>query len=185
MPGPAQLLRGGHSGRPGADDGHALAGLDTRRGGKHPSLLPRAVDDRVLDLLDRDRVALSDLEHARGLARRGTQAPCELGEVVGRMELGDRVAPAVAIYEVVPVGDQVPQRAPVVTERHAAVHAASPLLAQVGNRPREQELAVVAGALGRVALGNAVALDTKKAPQLAHQAGTATCCSARSRRTRL
>src|SRR4051812_106989 len=67
----AQLLRGGHARRAAADDGHRAAGLDLRRLGHDPALRPRAVDDRVLDLLDRDRVALADLEHARRLAGRG------------------------------------------------------------------------------------------------------------------
>ena len=108
VPGAAQLLRRGHAGGAGADDGDAHAGLDGRRLRPDPTLGPRAVDDRVLDLLDRDGVALVDLEHARGLARRGAQAPGELGEVVGRVQLADRVLPAIAVHEVVPIGDQVP-----------------------------------------------------------------------------
>ena len=169
---PAQLLRSGHARRAGPDDGDALTGLAARRAGRDPALLPRAVDDRVLDLLDRDRVALADLEHARRLARRGAQAAGELGEVVGRVQLCDRVLEAVAVDEVVPVGNQVPQGAAVVAERHPAVHAASALLAQLLDGPREQELAVVVHAFERVALGNAPALDLKEAAELAHQAGS-------------
>ena len=41
--------------------------------------------------------------HLRGLARRGTEAAGELGEVVGVVQLTDRVLPAVAVDEVVPV----------------------------------------------------------------------------------
>ena len=44
----------------------------------------------VLDLLDRDRVTLADLEHAGRLARGGAEAAGELREVVRRVELGDR-----------------------------------------------------------------------------------------------
>ena len=44
-------------------------------------------DDRDLDLLDRDGVALADLEHARGLARRRAEPAGELGEVVRAVEL--------------------------------------------------------------------------------------------------
>ncbi len=40
---------------------------------RDPALVPGAVDDRELDLLDRDRLALADLEHARRLARRGAE----------------------------------------------------------------------------------------------------------------
>ena len=88
-----------------------------RRPGHDPALVPGAVDDRVLDLLDRDRVALADLEHAGGLARRRAQPAGELREVVRRVQLADRVVPAAAVDEVVPVRDQVPQRAAVVAER--------------------------------------------------------------------
>ena len=105
--GAAQLLRGGQAGRAGADHRDGAAGLDRGRLRHDPALVPRAVDDRDLDLLDRDRVALADLQHARGLARRGAQPAGELREVVGRVQLVDRLAPAVAVDEVVPVRDQV------------------------------------------------------------------------------
>ena len=139
------------------------------RFGAHPPLLPGAVDDRVLDLFDRDRVALADLQHARRLARRGTQPAGELGEVVGRVQLRDRVLEAVAVDEVVPVGDQVPQRAAVVAEGDPAVHAAGALVAQLLHRPLQLELAVVADALARVPLWDPVALDLQEAAELAHQ----------------
>src|SRR6185312_11592284 len=42
-----------------------------------------------------------------------------------------RVAPAVLVDQVVPLGDDVAQRAPVVTERDAAVHAPRALRPQV------------------------------------------------------
>ena len=101
----------------------------TRGGcGRDPALVPGPVDDLDLDLLDRDRV-LVDAEHARGLARRRAQPAGELGEVVGGVQPLDRVVPVVAVDEVVPVGDQVAERAAVVAERDAAVHAAAGLLA--------------------------------------------------------
>ncbi len=157
---------------PGADDRHRLAGFALAARGLRgdPALLPGAVDDRVLDLFDRDRVALADLEHARRLARRRAQTPGELGEVVGGVQLRDRVGEAIAVDEVVPVGDQVPERTAVVAERHAAVHAAGALLAQLLDRALQQELVEVVGALDRVPLGDAVALDLQEAAELAHQA---------------
>ncbi len=185
---PAQLLGGRHARGAGADDRDRLAGLRLRRLGKHPALLPSTVDDRVLDLFDRDRVSLTDLEYARRLTRRRTQPAGELGEVVRGVQLLDRVLEAVAVDEVVPVGDQVAQRTTVVAERHTAVHAASALLAQLSKWPCEEELAVVVRALDGVPLRDAVTLDLKKGPELAHQTGTATCwpagtpaCSARTR----
>ena len=166
--GAAQLLRGGHARRAGADDGDAAAGLALGRQRLDPALLPGAVDDRVLDLLDRHRVALADLEHAGGLARRRAQPAGELGEVVRRVQLADRVVPAVAVDEVVPVRDEVAQRAAVVAERHAALHAARALRGELLVGPADQELLVVLRALGRVAVRDADALDLQEGPDLAH-----------------
>jgi hypothetical protein len=59
-----------------------------------------------------------------------------------------------------------------VAERHAAVHAARALLAQLGDRPRDGELVVVAQALERVALLDRRTADPHEASELAHQAGT-------------
>ncbi len=135
----AQLLRGRHACRPRADDRDRLArfAIATGRLRRHPTLAPCTVDDRVLDLFDRDRVTLADLEHARRLARGGAQPAGELGKVVRRVQLGDRVLEAVAVDEVVPVGDQVAERASVVAKRHAAVHAARALVAQLRVGPRQ------------------------------------------------
>ncbi len=118
-----------------------------------------------------------DLQHACRLARRGAQAAGELGEVVRRVQLGDRIREAIAVDEIVPVGNQVPERAAVVAERHAAVHAAGALLAQILHRAREQELAVVVRALDGAPAGE---------PRGARSAGSRPACpsGARSRRPR-
>ena len=159
LTGARELLRAREPGGAGSDDGDAAAGARARRLRDDPAFVPGAIDDRALDLLDRDRVALLDLEHARRLARRRAEPAGELGEVVRAVQLVDRLAPAVAIDEVVPVGDQVPERAAAVAERHAALHAAGRLLAQLGQRQRADELAHVADALARVALGR---LDARR-----------------------
>ncbi len=57
-----------------------------------------------------------------------------------------------------------------MAEGHAAVHAASALVAQLVDRPHELELAVVVRALGRVPVRDPVTLDLQEASQLAHQA---------------
>ena len=137
-----------------------------------PALVPRTVDDRLLDLLDRDGVALADLEHAGGFAGRRAEAARELGEVVRRVELLDRRRPALAVDEVVPVGDEVPERAAVVTEGDAAFHAARALRAQLVVGERREELAVVARALGGIAIAGPVTLDLEEGAELAHQAGS-------------
>ena len=69
------------------------------------------------------------VEDARLLARRRAELARELGEVVRRVQPVDGGAPLAAVHEVVPVRDQVAERAARVAERHAAVHAALRLLA--------------------------------------------------------
>src|SRR5262249_42165952 len=150
------------------DHGGRHPGLDGRRARHDPALVPGAVDDRDLDLLDRDRVALADLQHARRLAGRGAEPAGELREVVGRGQLGGRLAPAVAVDEVVPVGDQVPERAAVVAERDAALHAARALLAQAVDSERVDELLEVVRARTRIALGRLDAGDLQETAGLAH-----------------
>ena len=169
MAGTAQLLRSRHTRRAASADRYALTALAARRLWQHPSFLEGAVDDRVLDLFDRDGIAFTDLEHARRLARCRTQPPGELGEVVRRVQLRDRLAPAIAIDEVVPVRDQVAQRAAVVAEGHAAVHAAGALRAQLCHRARQQELAVIERALSHIPLRDVVALYLQEPPELSHQ----------------
>ena len=107
--------------------------LARRHDRRDPALFPRAVDDLDLDLLDRDR-RLVDAEHARGLARRRAQPAGELGEVVGGVQPLARRVPVVAVHEVVPLRDEVPERAAGVAERDAAVHAARALRAHLLRR---------------------------------------------------
>ncbi len=54
----------------------------------------------------------------------------ELREVVGGVQPLDGVAPAVPVDQVVPLGDQIAQRTPVVAERNSAVHAPGRLVLQ-------------------------------------------------------
>ena len=73
--------------------------------------------------------SLVDAEHARGLARRRAQPAGELREVVGGVQPLDRAVPVVAPDQVVPLRDEVAERAALVAERDAAVHAAAGLRA--------------------------------------------------------
>ena len=84
---------------------------------------PSEVFERFSGSLDFDR-RLIDAEHTRGFARRGADAARELGEVVGGMQPPNGTLPAVAVDQVVPVGNDVAERAPLMTERYAAIHAA-------------------------------------------------------------
>ena len=137
-----------------------------------PALGPGAIDDRELDLLDRDGVALVDLEHTGRLARRRAEPARELGEVVRAVQLLARLRPAVAVDEVVPVRDQVPERAAVLAERHAALHAAGGLRAQLGERQRADELAHVADAFRGRARGASARPRLEEGADLSHQAAS-------------
>jgi hypothetical protein len=122
-----ELLGGRQPGGAGSHDRDLLARPGRRGLRDHPALLPRVVDRLQLDLLDRHRVAV-DREDARGLARRRAQRPRELREVVRGVQPLDRLAPLVAVDEVVPLRDEVAQRTAAVAEQDAAVHAAPGLL---------------------------------------------------------
>jgi len=152
----------------GPDPTTATACPVSRRGGRGVTqpLVPGAACDCALDLFDGHRIALADLQDAGSLARRGAEAAGELGKVVRRVQLDDRVLEAVVVDEVIPVRDQVPERTAVVTEGHAAVHTASALLAQFRHRPGEQKLLIVVRALGRVPLRYPWRSICKKPPSL-------------------
>ncbi len=120
--GPSQLLRTGQAGRARAHDGHFLAGPFPGQLAGHPALGPGSLGDLVLDPFDGHRLGV-DPEHARGLARCRAEPARELREVVGRVQPLDGGGPVVPPDQVVPLGDQVPERAPLVAERDPAVHA--------------------------------------------------------------
>jgi hypothetical protein len=176
-----ELGGGGQPSRARSDHPDRAAAAGGGRGGHDPALVVAARDDGQLDLLDRHRVVV-DVQHAGRLARRRADQPGELGEVVGGVQVGERLLPAVVVDEVVPVGDLVAERTALLAEGHAAVHAAPALVAQrlvVGQR---EVLAVVAHALARVALLEADPLQAQEALGIAHQAGTFSSASSSSAR---
>src|SRR5262249_31202254 len=119
-----QLLRRGEAGRARADDGDGLARQPAGRLRLDPAAAERLVGDGDLDLLDRDR-RLVDAEDARALAWSRAQSAGELGEVVRRVQALARRTALTAPGQVVPLRDEVAQRASLVAERDAAVHAAA------------------------------------------------------------
>ena len=128
--------RRGETGRARADHGDSLAGVPLGRYGGDPPVAPRQVDDRHLDVLDRDRLAV-DAHDTGGFARGRAEPSGELGKVVRGMQPVGRAAPVVTPHQVVPLGNQVAQRAALVAERNAAVHAA----ARLGGDDRQHRLA--------------------------------------------
>ena len=83
---PRQLLGSGQTGRTGADNRNALAGLVAGHFRNQPAFFPRPVDNRTFDRFDRDG-RVGQVERARGLARSGADTTGKFGEVVGRMQV--------------------------------------------------------------------------------------------------
>ena len=135
--------------------------------GHDPALLPAAVGDGAFDRLDGDRRVL-EVERAGCLARRRADAAGELREIVGRVQVAQRLVPVVLVDEVVPVRDLVVHRAAVVTVRNAAIHAARRLVARRLLAERDHELAVMPDAIGRRRVLAVAPVDLEKARHLAH-----------------
>ena len=143
---PAVSIPGGTA----AHDGDTLAGGVFGRLGANEALVPGAVYDGALDEFDGDG-RLVDAQHAGGLARSGADAARELGKIVRRVEAADGCLPAVVVDEVVPVGNEIVDRAAGVAEGHAAIHAASALLALLLLREGLVDFEPILDALVRVA----------------------------------
>ena len=126
MAGTGELLGGGETGGAGTDDGHGLTGGEGRLHRRHPAVGEGVLDNLQLDGLDGHRV-IPDTEDAGALTGGGADASGELGEVVGGVQPVVGLTPAALTDQVVPLRDDVAQRAAVMAERDAAVHAAGGL----------------------------------------------------------
>src|ERR1035437_8128174 len=116
-----------------------------------------------LDLLDGDG-GLADAQHAGGFTGRGTDASGEFREIVGGVQLAHRLLPAPLVDQIVPIGNDVGERAAGVAEGDAAIHAARGLVAQVVLGERQVDFEPVLDAHGGVAaLG--------QLPRVFHEAG--------------
>ncbi len=78
--------------------------------------------------------------------RARAEATGELGEIIGGVEALNGPGPLIAVDEVVPLGDQIPEWAAVVAERNTAVHATRALVLGVFGAERFVDLAPVAQA---------------------------------------
>src|SRR5205085_7984406 len=181
--GARQLLRAGEACRSGADDGDAPTGRMDGALRAHPAFFPRLVGDGVLDRLDADRIVV-DAQHARLFARCRTDATGELREIVRRVQHLDRLLPVLPINEIVPVGNDVVDRATALAEGNAAIHAARALQAGgVVGKP-QVELAVVLLARLRGFVGLLEPLVLEEPGDLAHYAAALARCAASSPRAR-
>ena len=121
-----ELLCGGEAGRAGADDGDRLVGQTLRRQRLDVVQIPCLVDDGLLVKLDHGR-RLVDAKHAGLLAQGRADAAGDFGEVVGHGQTVVGVFPLALTNQVVPLGNQVTQRASGHAERGATIHAAGRL----------------------------------------------------------
>ena len=143
---PVQLLRRRQARGAGADHGHLLSRADGGREGFDPAFIEGPLDDGNLNLLDGHGIVI-DSQHAGALARSRTKPPGKLGEIVGGVQAADGLAPAVAVNQVVPVRDEVAERASLMAEGNAAVHAAGSLLLQLRFLERKVNLLPVVDSL--------------------------------------
>ena len=167
--GAAQLLRGGQARGSAANNGNTLSGVVLGRLRLDPAFLPATFNHRTLDELDGDR-RLIDAEDTCGLARRGADAAGELREVVGGVEAANGGLPTAVVDKVVPVGNEVVDRAAGMAKRYAAIHAAGTLLALFFFGKWLVDLEPVMDPLLNLAAGGLLALNLKKAGILTHAA---------------
>src|SRR5690606_23717283 len=165
----AQLLCGSHAGRTGPDDRDALAGLLLRRIGSDIAGLISLVGQGLLHRLDGDGNILK-VQRAGFLAGRRADPSGEFREIVGRMQVADRLFPVPAIDEVVPfrnlVMDGTARRA--MTVGNAAIHAARRLFFDLLVRHGEREFAEMPDSVrSRLVLVH-LPVDFKKPCHLAH-----------------
>jgi hypothetical protein len=108
---------------------------------------------------------------------RGTHAAGELREIVGQVQPIERLVPQAAVHQVVPLGNQVVDRATGghaadelagLAERYAAIHAARALLAQMPLFHVMVELAPVAHTLRRRAIDRQLAQVLDEAGRFTH-----------------
>ncbi len=170
MTGSIELIRRGKASRAGSDHGDLFPGARSRQLRRDPAFRVRSIDDRHLDVLDRHRIVV-DAQHAGAFARRRAETSCELREVVRRVETIDGRAPPIAVDEVVPVGNQVAERASLVAERDPAVHAAGALLHQIACRRRQIDLAPVVNPLFDRARWMLFSMDLDEPCRLTHVPG--------------
>mmetsp|Transcript_5396 Transcript_5396/g.10835 ORF Transcript_5396/g.10835 Transcript_5396/m.10835 type:complete len:492 (+) Transcript_5396:824-2299(+) len=119
-----ELIGSSKASWPGANDGDGRARALAHDARLHPPFLEAAVDDGVLDVLDRHGRG-HKAGHARALTGRWAHAASELGEVVGRQQPVQRRLPLLLEDELVPLGHEVVDGAAGVglAEGRPAVHA--------------------------------------------------------------
>lgn len=164
-----QLLRSGKASRARADDGNRLARLVGGWLRHDMAELIGLVAQCLLDRLDRNRRIL-EVQRAGFLARGRANATREFREIVGQMQVADRLIPIVVIDEIVPVRDLVMHRTArrAMAERNAAIHAARRLLLHFAIRHRNGEFPEVTDTIRRWLVLRYLPVNFKKTSYLTH-----------------
>ena len=119
--------------KPAGPDPTIATFFPVRRAGGDATIQPSSespIHDRDFDLLDRDRIRV-DSQNTGALAGRRTQAAGELGKVVRRMQALNGFPPVIPIDQIIPIGNDVAERATLMAKRNATVHAALCLLSKL------------------------------------------------------
>ena len=117
---------------------NGFTGFVSGRLGHNPAFGPSFVNNCMLDGFDPNGIII-DVQCASRFARRGTNTPGKFWKIVSRVKHIQSTTPILAKYEVVPVGDDVVNRAAVITKRYAAIHAARRLFAGLLIREMQNE----------------------------------------------
>src|SRR5690606_23590276 len=125
------------------------------------------VNDGVLDRVV-DHSVVIDVQGASRFTRGRTDATRELGKVVRRMKYIQRAPPFLTVDQVVPIGNDVVDRAAVMAKGNAAVHAACRLHACLAVIQSGNELRPVAHPYLRRLVIGFNALEFQKSSDLAH-----------------
>ena len=169
VPNFVELIRRGQSGWAGANNSDLFACAFRGRFSTHPAFLECTINDRVLYILNRYR-RISDSKHARAFAWRRAYASGELWKIVSLVQSINRLTPAVLVDEMVPLRNQVVDRAAGagLAKGHAAIHTARALSLQMLLGGIRIDLVVVVHALERIAIRHRLALELHKSCWFTH-----------------
>src|SRR5690606_31780935 len=167
--GARKLLCSGKASRTGTDDGNRLAGLVGGRLRHDMAEFISLVAQRLFHGLDCNGRVFK-VERACFLARGGADAAREFREIIGQMQVTDRLIPVVVIDEIVPVRDLVVDRAArrPMAEWNAASHATRCLLLHSAIRHWNGEFAEVTDTIRRWLVLCHLPVDFKKTSYLTH-----------------
>ena len=167
MTNPRQLLSAGEAGWPRADNRDPLAGAPRRDLRLDPAFLPATVYNRSLDVLDAHWI-VGNVQGAGSLAGGWANPACEFWEIVGCVQCVEGAEPITLMDQVVPVGNQVIDRATVVAIRNTAIHAPGALLTQFSLGQRNHKFPIMLDPFGNWRIGVLAALDFLETCWLAH-----------------